>query len=85
MIDVIDFSNGITGKISKNLIEHASWNSGCPCGPSCSVSCSDFEYQIDNEGYITKMIEIYTPSYHSSSSEEVVKEIRTTIYEYNAR
>lgn len=83
-IDVKDFSNGITGRISKNLIKHVSWNSGCPCGPSSSTSHSDFKYETDEDGYITKMTETYTPCYHTSA-EEVTRTIRTTIYEYNAR
>jgi hypothetical protein len=82
-IDVRNFSNGITGRISKNLIEHASWNNGCPGGPSSSIAYSDYQYEINQEGYVTKMTEIYTPVYHLSFSEEVTRTISTTIYEYN--
>lgn len=84
-IDVKDFSNGITGKISKNLIEQASWNNGCPCGPSRSIAYSDFKYEIDENGYLTKKVETYTPCYHLSFSNEVTRTISTTFYEYNTR
>lgn len=81
-IDVIDFSNGLTGKISKDLVEHISWRSGCPCGPSSSIAYTDYEYRTNSDGYITSKLETYTPCYHLSFSEEVTKTLRTTIYEY---
>ncbi|BDX37809.1 hypothetical protein CYCD_11640 [Tenuifilaceae bacterium CYCD] len=84
-IDVIDFSNGITGNISKNLIKHASWHNGCPGGPSSSIACSDFKYELDNNGYIVKKTETYTPPYNMTLSDEVTRTVKTTIYEYNAR
>lgn len=81
-IDVIDFSNGITGKISINLVKHISLRSGCPCGPSSSLACSDYDYKINNDGYISRRLETYTPCYHLSFSEVVTRMMRTTIYEY---
>ena len=84
-LDIRNLTNGITGKISKNLVQHATWNSGCPCGPSSSVAYSDFNYELDENGYVVKMSEIYTPCYHLSTAEEVTRTIKTTIYEYNVR
>lgn len=83
IIDVRYFSNGITGKISKNLITHASWNNGCPAGPSMTISTSDFEYGLNSGNYVSVMREIYTPCYHMGDTKEVTRTIRTTIYEYN--
>lgn len=84
-IDVIDFSNGILGKIDRSLIKHVSWNNGCPSGPSSSIACSDFEYVLDSNGYIVKKIETYTPPYNMTFSDVVIRTVKTTIYEYNAR
>jgi hypothetical protein len=83
VIDVRSFSNMIKGKISQNLISHASWNNGCPAGPSMSIAYSDFEYEFNSNNYIAKMKETYTPCYHTFDTEEVARTIRTTIYEYN--
>ncbi len=84
-IDIKDLANGITGKKSKNLIQYATWNSGCPCGPSSSVAYSDFNYELDVNGYVVKMTETYTPCYHLTTAEEVTRTIKTTIYEYDVR
>lgn len=82
IIDVRYFSNGIKGKISKNLITHASWKNGCPAGPSMSVASSDFEYLLTTDNYIAIMKEIYTPCYHLGDTKEVTRTIRTTYYLY---
>ncbi len=84
-LDIRNLTNGITGKVSKNLVQHATWNSGCPCGPSSSVAYSDFSYEFDDNGYVVKMTETYTPCYHLINAEEVIRTIKTTIYEYNFR
>ncbi len=81
MIDVSHFSNSILGKINQNLISHVSWNNGCPCGPSSTIAYSDYIYGFYGNNYVSKMIEIYTPCYHSDT-EEVIRTVRTTIYEY---
>jgi hypothetical protein len=81
-IDVRYFSNGITGKTSKNLIAHTSWDNGCPDGPSMTVSCSDYNYEFNSNNYISIMKETYTPSYHMGDTKEVTRTIKTTIYEY---
>lgn len=83
LIDIRHFSNNITGNISQNLIEHAIWRYGCPCGPSSSVAYSDFMYEFDSDGFVTKTTEIYTPCYHLTSSSTVTRHIKTTVYEYN--
>jgi len=84
-IDIKNFTSEILGKPSKNLISHTTWNNGCPCGPSSSEAYSDFRYELDNNGFVTKRIETYTPCYSYSFAEEVTRKIKTTIYEYNAR
>jgi hypothetical protein len=81
IIDVRSFSNGILGKISQNLVSHASWNNNCPTGPSMSVAKSDYEYELSESNYITMMRETYTPSYHSET-DVVTRTIRTTYYVY---
>ena len=82
LIDVRYFSNLIKGKVSKNLISHASWANGCPAGPSMTISHSDFEYEFNSNNYISKMRAIRTPCYHTGNTEEVTRTIYTTIYEY---
>jgi hypothetical protein len=84
-IDIINLTPGITGKISQNLREHASWNNGCPCGPSSSIPLSDYEYNLNENGYVTRMTETYTPCYHLISPGEVIRTVKTTIYEYDIR
>ena len=83
--DIINLTPRITGKISKNLIVHASWDNGFPCGPSSSIPFSDFHYDLDQNGYVTKMIETYTPCYHLISPGEVIRTVTTTLYEYISR
>ena len=82
IIDVENFSNEITGKINRNLPQHTLWNYGCPCGPSSSVAYSDYSYETENNGQITKKIETYTPCYHISTATTVTRQIKTTLYEY---
>jgi hypothetical protein len=84
-IDIINLTPGITGRISKNLIEQATWNNGCPCGPSSSIPSSAFQYELNNDGYVTKMIETCTPCYHLISPGEVIRNVKTTIFEYDNR
>lgn len=83
LIDLRIFSNNITGKVSQNLIEHAKWRIGCPCGPSHYPAYSTFKYEFDSDGFVIKTTEIYTPCFHFSLS-EVTRSVITTIYEYNA-
>ena len=79
----LDFSNGITGKWSKNLVEHVLWQYGLPCGSSSSIPVSDYIYEQDSGGYVTKRIETYTPCYHTIDPGTVTRTISTTIYEYH--
>jgi hypothetical protein len=79
----LNFSNGITGNWNKNLVEHASWNEGCPCGPSSSIATSDYKYELNSEGFVTKRIETYTPCYHLTDPGTVTRTIYTTVYEYH--
>lgn len=79
----LDFLNGITGKASKNLREHKSWNKGCPSGPSSSIATSDYKYELDSEGYVIRRIETFTPCYHVTDPGTVTRTISTTVYEYN--
>ncbi|NUQ23820.1 MAG: hypothetical protein HUU34_07695 [Saprospiraceae bacterium] len=80
-IDIIDFSNGITGKISKNLIQYARWNQGCPCFSSSTTAYSNFFYEFGTNGYVTKKIENYTPCTHITKPVSSIEMI--TIYEYS--
>jgi len=81
-VDIRNFSNGITGKWSKNLVSRITWRAGCPTGPSMTEAYSKYEYELDQNGYVTKMTETYTPSYHTSLSEGVSRTVYTTLYEY---
>ena len=83
-INIIDlgFYNGIIGKASKNLKVHTFWNSGCPCGPSSAPATSVYKYEIDNNGYVIKEIETFTPCYHTTDPGTVTRTVSTTIYEY---
>lgn len=80
-IDVRYFNNKIFGKPSKNLITNASWDNGCPCGPSSNNASSYFEYEFNSKGYVTMMKEYYTPCYHDETT-NVTGTVSTTIYEY---
>ncbi len=84
MINKIDlyFSNGITGKWSKNLADHVSWNNNCPCGPSMTTSKSEYRYELDADGYVVKEVEIFTRCYHLPASGKIKRTIYTTFYEY---
>ncbi len=84
-IDIINLTPEITGKINRNLLMYASWNNGCPCGPSSSIPSSAFQYKLNNDGYVTKMIVTYTPCYHLNSPGEVIRTVKTTIFEYDLR
>jgi hypothetical protein len=84
IIDIHDFTNGITGQINSNLMEHISWYSNCHSLPSTTTPSSDLSYELDGNGYVVKKVETITPAYHTSS-EEVKRTIYTSIYEYNVR
>ena len=43
---------------------------------------SKYLYELDQDGYVTKMTETYTPSYHLPQPEGVTKTVYTTLYEY---
>jgi hypothetical protein len=82
-LDVRYFSNGITGKSSKNLVSHAEWLLYCPCGPGSMNGYSDFKYFFDGNNRISKMIETMVPCHPNSGSEELeTRYIYTTTYEY---
>jgi len=78
----LNFSNGITGKWSKNLVKHISWNNQCSCGQSMTIPKSDYSYELDANGYVTKKVETYTPSYNLPPGDKVIRTITTTLYEY---
>ena len=80
-IDVRNFKNNLLGKPGNNLITHASWENGCPCGPSSNPASSDFEYEFNNSGYVTKMKNYYIPCYHAGTT-NLTGTVSTTIYEY---
>jgi hypothetical protein len=80
-IDVTYFSNKIFGKPNKNLITHASWSNGCPCGPSSNPASSNFQYEFNSSGYVTQMKNYYTPCYHTET-ESVSGTVSTATYEY---
>jgi hypothetical protein len=82
LLDVTRFSNGITGKISRNLISHATWNYGCPAGPSMSVAKSDYEYEFNSDNLISARKEYYTPCYHTTDVKNITRVISITIFEY---
>ncbi len=78
----LNFSNGITGKWSKNLTNNVSWNNFCPCGPSMTIASSEYKYELDANGYVIKKVATYTPCYHLPISGKVTRTITTTFYEY---
>jgi len=82
VLDVRDFSNGIFGKPSKNLIMHASWSNGCPCGPSSIPAYSNFYYSFDSNGYVVKMLNYYVGCYRSGT-ENISGIVDTSVNEYN--
>ncbi len=79
----LGFYNGIIGKASKNLKVHTFWNSGCPCGPSSAPATSVYKYETDNNGFVIREIETYTPCYHTTDPGTVTRTISTTTYEYH--
>jgi hypothetical protein len=80
-LDVRYFSNGITGKSSKNLISHAEWELSCGChGTFNENAYSDFKYFFDENNRISKMIE--TKVFCHTSTEPVWRYIYSTTYEY---
>lgn len=81
VLDIRTFSNGITGKISKNLIAHANWDNGCPSGPSQVPGFSDFTYTTNANGYVTSMTTCYTPPYHTDP-EYIHRQFSTTTFTY---
>jgi len=76
-IDVTHFDNGITGKINQNLVSHEA--EGGPCGPSSVPGFSDYKYELNQDGFITKKITYHTPC---SSGSYLPREIIITTYEY---
>ncbi|MEI6852885.1 MAG: hypothetical protein WCL06_08585 [Bacteroidota bacterium] len=80
-IDVVNFKNKIFGKPSRNLREHAGWQNGCPCGPSSNPASSDFTYEFNDNGWVTKIQEYYTPCYHSDTK-NLTGTINTILIEY---
>lgn len=81
-LDVRYFSNGITGKIAKNLLSHVDWRTNLGAAPSTTSADSDYEYDTDPSGFVTAMTEIYTPGYHFEA-ETVTRTVYTTLYEYD--
>jgi len=82
-LDITGFANGITGKINRNQVQHVVWSSGCPGGPSSSLACTDYLYETDGNGYVTKLTETFTPSYHLTEPGVVTRTVETTYYQYN--
>lgn len=81
-VDIRNFSNGIIGKWSKNLVSRITWRGDCPTGPSMTEAYSIYQYELDEDGYVTEMTEIYTPSYDLPISQTVTRTVYTTLYEY---
>jgi hypothetical protein len=81
-LDLHYFSNGITGKKSKNLRACASWNGNCPSGPSMTQPYSNYEYTLGPDGYVTRMIEVRTPAYHLPLNGEITRTVNRTTFEY---
>lgn len=81
-IDILDFSNGMTGNINNNLMSHVLLSQGIPLHGG-SNPYRDFNYEFDNDGYVTKMIKTLTPSYNLTEPGVVTRTIHTTFYEYS--
>lgn len=81
-VDVRDFSNGITGRWSKNLVSRITWRAGCPAGPSMTEAYSTYVYELNQDGYVIKMTETYTPGFNTQKPEGVTRTIYTTLFEY---
>jgi hypothetical protein len=82
IFDINNFSNGIFGRINKNLLQHVSLRNGCPCGPSMESPYISFEYLLDDNGYVKESISTNTPCYHLTYDTEVDRTIYTTKYKY---
>jgi hypothetical protein len=74
--DVINFNSEITGEISNNLREQATYNTGCPAGPSYTFPTSTFNYEINDAGYVIYMTKSY-------SSDESISSVTKSSFEYN--
>ena len=83
VFDINSFSNGIFGKINKNLLQHVSLRNECPCGPSMLPPEISFEYLLDENGYVEESISTNTPCYHPTYDTEVDRTVYTTRYKYN--
>jgi len=81
-LDIESFSNLIEGEINTNLIDHISWHPDCHSAPSTSEPYSDYSYELDENGYVVKKVEVLTPGYHSDAT-EVTRTVKTTLYEYS--
>lgn len=79
LLDVRYLSNNITGKISENLIESANEQSGIG---HTGASLSEFTYEINSDGFVTKTTEVRTPASYGGGSSMITRTIKTTVYEY---
>lgn len=84
-INLTNFRNSFLGKYNKNLIKEAHWLQGCPDGPSMTIAFSEYQYDLNNNNYVTKKTETYTPSYHTDMSQTVSRKVTTTLYEYQTK
>ena len=80
-IDLENFSSGYLGKINTNLITKVNENVGGYCGDLQTSSFSTFEYEFDENGYVTHKVITNTECY-SANTKEVNRNISHTYYEY---
>jgi hypothetical protein len=84
LIDVDEFTNGILGKINKNLSSYVLLEDGCPCTSNHVSGYNDFQYEMFENGFVKKMIKKHTPCHSASAPETVIGTVYTTIYEYTS-
>jgi len=83
LIDIEDFSNGFIGLDNNNLVSEIFWQSSCNRDENVAVSATKFTYEFNDNGYVIKKTERFTPEYNTSLESNVVRYSTSIIYEYN--
>jgi hypothetical protein len=76
------FSNQLLGQKNKNLVGLVKWESTCYKKENQTKPQTRFTYELDNNGFVIKQIEQYTPSYNTALDNNIERNIYTTYYTY---
>ena len=82
-LDIERFSNGFLGIIHRDLVKKVIMDNEC-YKKGNSLPYREYSYELNDSGFVIKKIESFTPSF-DSFDKEVIRRIRITLYEYNAR